>query len=569
MGIRGRLSWFLLGLVFIALFGCVREQAKPQPDIRNVLLVSIDTCRADRLSCYGYHRQTTPHIDQLARDGVLFRHVVTPAPITLPAHCSMLTGTVPPFHGVKDNEEFQLSPVNVTLAEILKEHGFATGAVIGAFVLNGQFGLNQGFDTYHDRFDQSLDSYGFDQRRAEEVTRHAFKWLEEHHQENFFLFLHYFDPHAEFDPPEPFMSRFSNDPYAGEIAYTDHCIGLVMDKLKALKIDDSTLVIITSDHGEMLGEHGELSHSYFVYESSIRVPLIFRLPAKSGGERIDDPVGLIDIVPTVCGLLGINPPGDVQGLDLSGYLEKKKPRPGRRHLYFQSFTPTKYDANFLAGIVQGQWKYIYTTRPELYDLVKDPRETNNLYHQHSRIARSMENTLIRMLEQQYRPVPDRKRVMSNEDRKRLVGLGYVSGSIKDEYVLDPNRSDPKDRITFHVTYSDLEILIHRKRYKEAEAACENLIEQFPGFVRGYLRLGKIAAYQQDAPKAIKHFLRALELDPNSSTAHNNIGAAYAFQGKLDQAITHFRKAIRIQPLNHHAKKNLERAMGMPGATKGK
>ena len=254
----------LLGLIVIAivmagwfLFGLTKDTG----EIRNVLLISIDTCRADYLSCYGYPRETTPNIDELAREGILFENVISPVPLTLPAHSSMLTGTIPPYHRVHNNIDYKLGLSNVTLAEILKEVGFTTSAFISSFIMDSQFGLDQGFDTYNDSFEKTYSSVGINERKAGETSRLAAQWLDEHKDESFFLFLHYYDPHKSYEPPKPFASKFPQNPYAGEIAYTDDYIGQVITRLKELGLYDSTLIIITSDHGEMLGEHGEPAHA--------------------------------------------------------------------------------------------------------------------------------------------------------------------------------------------------------------------------------------------------------------------------------------------------------------------
>ena len=396
-GIYGKSRLILLGLVLVAgaVWFLLRSGQSPK-EIRHVLLISIDTCRADYLSCYGYPQQTTPNIDAIAEEGILFENVVTPIPWTLPAHSSMLTGTIPPYHGVHDNYAYRLGQFNVTLAEIMRQNGFQTAAIIGAFVMDSQFGLDQGFETYNDHFDGEVDTTTISQRRAEDVTRYGLKWLEEHHHEPFFLFLHYFDPHDEYVPPEPFASAFRNNLYAGEIAYTDHCIGQVIKKLKQLRLYGSTLIIITGDHGEMLGEHGEPTHSYFIYQSAIKVPLIFKLPGQRKSKNIKGLIGLIDIVPTICSLLGIQPPR--QGQDLSPCLLGKV-RPDReRYMYCESLGPTQYKANALFGVVTNRFKYIQTTRPELYDLVQDPHETKDLIKREPQEARNLRDKLAQILE---------------------------------------------------------------------------------------------------------------------------------------------------------------------------
>ncbi len=298
-------GWFLIARV------------KSGSSIDNVVLISIDTCRADYLSCYGYPRETTPNIDQLAAEGIRFENVISPVPLTLPGHSSMLTGTIPVYHSVHDNIGFRLGQEQLTLAEILRQKGFRTGAVISAFVLDSQFGMDQGFDSYNDHFEKQHKAIDRSERLGDETSRVANEWIEQNKEDNFFLFVHYYDPHYQYVPPEPFASKFGDSPYAGEIAFTDHCIGQVLDKLKELGLYDSTLMIITSDHGETLGEYGEQTHSYYIYQSAIKVPLIFRLPNMSSGKTVKDLVGLVDIVPTVCNLLDIEVPGQVQGKDLS------------------------------------------------------------------------------------------------------------------------------------------------------------------------------------------------------------------------------------------------------------
>jgi len=262
-----------LGLVLVIIISIVFLVLRPESSghqVRNVVLISIDTCRADYLGCYGYPHRITPNVDEIAKQGVIFKNVITSVPMTLPAHCSMLTGTIPPYHEVHDNLDYQLDESNVTLAEILKEHGFVTGGIISASVLDSQFGINQGFDTFNDRLEKGRTGGLMVERGAEATSRLALAWLAQRKSKRFFLFLHYFDPHFDYAPPEPFASRFADNLYSGEIAYTDYCIGRVIQALKDLGLFDSTLIIITSDHGEMLGEHGELTHGYFILANPFR-----------------------------------------------------------------------------------------------------------------------------------------------------------------------------------------------------------------------------------------------------------------------------------------------------------
>jgi arylsulfatase A-like enzyme len=365
------------------LFSGCRTKDKPA---RHVILISMDTTRADHLSCYGFNKKTTPNIDKLAKDGVLFEQCISSNAKTLPAHSTMLTGTNPVYHGVHDNSGYSLSAENRTLAEVLKEKGFKTGAVISSFVLERRFGLNQGFDDYEDTFRETIPGAHLAERKGDEATQVANEWLVKNRDEDFFLFLHYYDPHDAYIPPEPFASDFSDNLYAGEIAYTDFCIKQVLDKLKELKIYDDSLIIIVGDHGEGLGDHGEETHGYFIYQSSLHVPLIVRFPeGQYSRKRIPQTVGIVDIVPTVCGWLGIEPPAECVGQDLTAYLEDESL--SDRFIYSESLTPTEYGCSSLLSMVSGPWKYIQSSAPEMYNLQQDPGELENLIEPEAKRAR--------------------------------------------------------------------------------------------------------------------------------------------------------------------------------------
>jgi len=579
------LPWQLCGLVLVLFVGALwffRGAPVSSKDIRHILLISIDTCRADHLGCYGYHRPTTPNIDKLSAQSVLFENVISPVPITLPAHSSMLTGTIPPYHGVHNNSDYKLGESNVTLAEILTERGFATGAIISAYVLDSQFGLDQGFDMYNDSFEEPVRNLlYFSERRGAEASRFANEWLEKHKDEKFFLFLHYFDPHLKYSPPEPFATDFKDNLYAGEIAYTDYCIGQVIEKLKDLNIYDSTLLIITADHGEMLGEHGEDAHTYFIYQPAIRVPLIFKLPGHNKPQKVKNLVGLIDIVPTVCNLLGIEAPAPVQGKDLSPYFDKSQISSQDRHIYCESLTPTRYGAAALLGLVTDRWKYIQTTRPELYNIVEDAGETKNLSDQQPYRARILQDRLKQLLEQTVRNDASAKVDLDEQALKRLQSLGYVAGDISEDFEFDQSGDDPKDLVDFHNIYTVVSDLVLNKEYEQAEKICQQLILQRPHVYQIYALMTSIARAQGDLDRAALHLHRAIEarpdvaklqhylgmilieqgkfdqaaehlekslhLDPNQFLVHQNLAAVFYKQGKFDKAITHLTEALRLKP----------------------
>ena len=530
-------------------------------NIRNVLLISIDTCRADRLSCYGYKAETTPNIDALAEQGILFENVISPVPITLPAHSSMLTGTIPPYHGVHDNGGYLLDKPNITLAEILKDAGFITAAAVSAFVLDSQFGIDQGFDTYLDRFDAPLEGQPFDQRRAGETTRVALDWLEENKDEKFFFFLHYFDPHAKYEPPEPFASTFGANSYEGEIAYTDHYIGQVVGKLKELGLYDSTLIIITADHGELLGEHGERTHAYFIYQGAIKVPLIFKVPGQNTPQKIKPIAGLIDIVPTVCSLLGIETPKSVQGIDLSPSFNGQASQAPDRYLYCESLWATRYGANPLLGIANDRFKYIQTTRPELYDLIEDPAEFENLVEELPQQTRIMKDRLEQILLQSVRKdSQDSKIQVDAQAIERLESLGYAGGTVDEDFRFDQTKDDPKDLLKYHALRIQIVNYSASKEYDKVKMYAKRMIQQRPDCYIGYEQLGFLALREKDYAKAIDYFQKVIDIEPNHANAYNARGLAYLDKADYDRAARDFSKAIELNPMVAETHMNMGRAL---------
>ena len=529
---------------------------RPQPqDIRNVILISIDTCRSDYLSCYGYPRQTTPNIDLLTDQGVLFENTISPVPITLPAHCTMMTGTIPPYHGVRNNIGYQLSQSNQTLAEILSTEGFRTAAIVSAFVLDSKFGMAQGFESYNDRFVNVRHALSGDERIGQESTRFALDWLDEHQSEKFFLFLHYYDPHDDYEAPEPFATEYADNPYAGEIAYTDHCIGQVINKIKEVGLYDSSLIIITGDHGEMLGEHGELTHTYFVYKSAVKVPLIFKLPGRTKSRRVPDCVGLVDILPTICGILGIDKPDRIQGRDLSPLFKGKPSLDKNRSLYSESIVPTRYGANALMALTTDRYKYIQSTRPELYDIVQDPNEQNNLFEQQPERGAAFEYQLQQVLEQALAKNTAGNRMgLTAQDLYRLESLGYV-GSTNDQRLFDQSQDDAKDLIDFHVSFKQAIIYEYKGQYEQCKQILRKLSLERPTFPETFVKLARIAFQEQKFQEALEPFYALIKLNPNDSDAEANLGITLANLERLDDAIIHLNKSIQIDPTNspaHHS-----------------
>jgi len=528
------------------------------PEIRHVVLISIDTCRADYLSCYGYPRKTTPNIDKLAREAIRFEHVVSPVPITLPAHCSMLTGTIPPIHGVHENIGYRLDRSNLTLQEILRQNGFNTSAIVSSFVLDKMVGLSQGFDSYYDHFEKTHRIQFYNERKGDKTTQIALDWLERNSLDcnPSFLFLHYYDPHNEYDPPEPYATEFADNLYAGEIAFTDHCIGQIIRRLKELNMYDSTLLIITGDHGEMLGEHGEDEHTYFIYESAIRVPLIIKLPGQREGRVVRDPVGLVDIVPTVCSLLNIKVPSQVQGRDLSAFLYGKTPENYTRYLYSESMTPNRLGASSLMAISTGKWKYIQAPRPELYNLAADPEEQNNLFEKEPHRARILEDKLLEKLEQSVRQGKNNRIKMDAETIRRLESLGYVGGKTKDKITFDRNKEDPKDLIGVFAQYLKALKRLKYKDYEEAKRILLDLVPQRPNFFEIYMQLGDIGACTSNFVMSIENYRKAYKLNSDQPMILNNLAwiqatrPSLATRRDMDEALECAKKLCALSSFNN-------------------
>jgi arylsulfatase A-like enzyme/Flp pilus assembly protein TadD len=558
-----RASLLLLGSAL--LLSCSRSR----PAVRNVLLISIDTLRADHVSAYGFPRPTTPNIDAVAREGVLFRSVHTPVPMTLPAHVSMLTGTLPPTHGLRDNLLRRLPEGSLTLAEMLKAKGFTTGAVVSSFVLDRRFGTSQGFDSYDDRF-QAMHKIGdLSERKGDEAARVAREWLDQHRDRPFFFFVHFYDPHEPYEPPEPFASEWKDHPYEGEVAFADHGVGQVLEKLRQLGLYDSTLIVITGDHGEMLGEHGELNHGFFIYEGALRVPLVVRVPhTEAAARQVDLPVSLIDIVPTVLSLVGAEVPKEVQGVDLSPWIAGRGAGGGARPLYAETVTPTRYyGANSLLGVIADGWKYIETTRPELYDLRNDPGEAVNLIAREPARADALGRTLVAILAAAGRapgPAPQ-SAALDEESRQRLAALGYLGrGGDVSSNGFDRSKEDPKDLIAFFRKDQQLNKLVEDKKYVEARALCDDMLRQRPGFADCHLQMSKIAAAEGNLDAARTAAAKAVAVGPKNERAHLQLAALLRERGDLDGAIAHFRQALALEPGNPDTRTWLGRALTEKG-----
>ena len=356
----------------------------------------------------------------------------------------------------------------------MRRQGYKTGAIVSAFVLDSCFGLDQGFETYNDRLEGAVPGDRHAERKGEDTTTLALQWLEKNHKKPFFFFLHYFDPHLQYEPPRPFYTKYQDNLYAGEIAFVDHLIGRVVKQLKRLGIYDSALLIITSDHGEGLGEHGESAHSYFIYDNTVKVPLIIKPPGRHVPARIDDVAGLIDIFPTISKCLKIPVPAHVQGKDLSIYWKQPPGAPDPRYMYCESLMPTQIECNPLAGLVGDGLKYIHTTRPELFDLEHDPHEKTNLAGKMPEQALALKKQLMHVLQQHSKVTGDT--VLDSQALNALRSLGYVgAGAVNSAIEFDANSRDAKDLIHYYEKKVKALQFYEAKKFAQAKKLCQEML----------------------------------------------------------------------------------------------
>jgi len=471
-------------------------ETRPQP--WNVLLVTFDTTRADRIGSYGNDRIQTPALDGLANEGIRFANAVSVAPITAPSHSTILTGLYPTGHGVRDNGLFVLSEQNRTLAEILGDHGYATAAAVGAFPVISRFGFDQGFDLFDDHLTGMYEDYlgerapkkemFFDERRAAQVNEAVIPWLDNLDEEPFFLWLHYFDPHQPFEPPPPYDQLYADDLYDGEIAYADSRLGHMLDQLKRLGKLDRTLIVMTADHGEGLGEHNEVTHAVLAYDSTLHVPLIIRPPGlgQEQARVIDARVGTVDIVPTILDLLGIEIPAEIHGQSLTSLWSGDTDGPAEESVY----TPQYYAENLsprlthgwgeLRVLYDGDHKYIHGPRPELYDLSADPDELSDLSSTDPGEAQRLREALAVFIQEHAAEQAATTQALEPELVRRLQSLGYLHGSGEGgeeirEVLLDDGVA-PQDRVTDLNRMSAAKHLLFKERPIDALHYTRKLVE---------------------------------------------------------------------------------------------
>lgn len=530
----------------------------------NIILFTIDTLRADHLECYGYDRLKTPHINRLASEGILFEHNIAQAPLTLPSHSSILTGTNPLYHGVRDNGGFYLEENQITLAEVLKSRGYSTAAFVAAFVLDSRWGIDQGFDYYYDNFDLtkykkvSLDAV---QRRGDEVLSEAYKWLESHTQGKFFAWIHLYDPHTPYDPPEPHKTQYGGKPfrlYDGELAYVDQLMGEFRSFMEEKDLMDKTLIVFTADHGESLGEHKESAHGFFIYDSDIRVPLIIRLPEnKLAGKIIKNQVRSIDIMPTVLNVIGEKIPDSVQGESFLPLILGKM-RGDELSAYSETYWPNfHYGWSELRSLRKGRYKFIDAPKPELYDILEDPGEVNNLVNTKATLGHEMKRELMALIGRfSAEGIEDAgPKKIDNDSLIKLQALGYIGSFYSSSKRDSGNLADPKDKIELYNEIKLAQFLVTEEKIEQAEKKIKDVLNKDASVLEARYILGNIYSKQNKYDDAIEEYKKALDVNPEYYEAIFGLSLAYKDTKRYDEAIIGFRRLIEIdardtKPLLH-------------------
>jgi len=551
---------------------------KPEPEVEkkpaaavprldmNVLLITLDTLRADYVSCYGSKKVSTPAIDGLAARGVRFAKAIAQVPLTTPSHASILTGTYPQVHGVRDMGGFVLEKDVPTIASVLGQAGFDTAAFVGSAVLNRHYGLDRGFSTYVDQMKMESASEKLPgvvaEVRGEVVTRRALDWLEKHQTSSpgkkFFLWAHYYDPHFPYDPPEPYRSEHSSNLYAGEVAYTDAQIGKLVGWLSEAGLLERTLVVLLSDHGESLGEHGEFTHGVFLYDSTMHIPMIIAGPGLPANRVVLQQVRSIDVEPTIADLLDL-PAGDkAQGVSLkSSLVEGREPR--SNYCYMETLYPkTTLGWSELRGMRTDEWKLIVAPKPELYRFSDDPAEAKNVIAGHPADADRLQKKVWEVAGPPQSLGKLEPKPVDDERRRELDALGYVSSGRTAIYI-DMSGPDPKDRVAILGVLERASDAMNHDRWQEAAGMLEKALRNDPTNPLIYKDLQACYENSRQFDRMEKTCLLAIENKVAGDGTYANLGEIFVRRGDLRRATEYMETAARMNPANMDNLNNLATA----------
>ena len=540
------------------------ERAGVAPRDANVLLITVDTTRADHLSCYAPGHAKTPNLDALAARGVLFTHATAQVPLTLPSHACIMTGAYPTVHGLRDMGGFVLDKSHPTIASLTQAAGFQTAAVVGSRAVARHFGLAHGFDTYDDDMGPQTEEGKlpgiFAERRAGVVTDHALDWLKQNAQRKFFLWAHYYDPHAPYDPPEPYRHEYARNLYDGEIAYMDEQVGRLLDGLDHLALTSRTLVIVVGDHGESLGEHGEATHGIFLYDATLHVPLLVAGPDVPRGKVIADQVRSIDLHPTVMEFLHLTASSEAQGVSLWPLIKQGTPVRSN-YSYGETLYPRTYMGwSELRAMRTETWKFILAPHPEIYGLQRDPGELQNLITNHPAEADQLQKQIWEIAGKQAKTETVTTAPVDEQTRQELASLGYVNGGASREIQLGSAAADPKDRIPVLKIIQRAEDFLNANDNARAAQTTEQAIRLDPGNPRA--RVDLAAAYERAGQfeRAVEVYQGAIKLHLLTDVIYSRLGKLYLRLHQLDHAVDAMTDARQIDPTNLDNLRNLGTAL---------
>lgn len=546
-----------------ALSACSSEAPMPK-DVeiprhrRSILLITVDTTRADHLSPYGAENVETPHMQALAGEGVLFRHAYSVAPITLVAHTSILTGLYPPQHGVRNNGTHYVPDELETLAEILKDDGYRTGAFVSAAVLEKRYGLPQGFDVYDDDLSTGRERHPrmVPDRPAEATVDATMAWLDElDADDRFFAWVHFYDPHAAYSPPPPYRDRFRENLYDGEIAYMDAQIGRLLEHPR-LRRNQELVVSVIGDHGESFGEHGEQTHAVLAYDSTLRVPWILRLSEGPKGLVYGEPVNHVDVLPTLLDAIDIPVAEDLPGISALQRLDGTVTEP-REAMYSETYLPYyTYGWAKLKVLRRGFLKYIDAPTPELYDIRRDPNELSNRHDQQPGDAHDLRRDLEELLAEVGDPERETALELDAEAADKLRSLGYLSfGGVQDT---DRERADPKDVVHLHVGLERARRLLRDQLYEQAAQQLRKVLAEDAGNLAALSELSQAYHEMGQTDQGLEIVQQALALDPNNPGLTLRLASFEAQRDNLDKALEITGAALELDP--HHLESRIQRAI---------
>lgn len=540
----GRVAALAAGSLVLGAGACRRPPVALGP-FRDapVVLISIDTLRADRLPVYGYRAGATPRLDALAGESILFEDMSSHCPLTLPAHASMMTGLLPPHHGVRDNVGFTLDVQHKTLASRFREAGRPTGAAVSAFVMRAATGLSAGFDFYDDALEvrAAVESLAAQQRDGAVAVESLARWVESQGGRPVFAFLHLYEPHAPYSPPP--QHRHLADAYDGEVAYADELVGRFLDRLRAAGVLDRAVVAMTSDHGEGLGDHGEQEHGFLLYRESVRVPLLLRLPGGAlGGRRIGGALAQADIAPTLLDLAGL-PATGLDGTSLLDAIRAGARAGAPASVYAETYFPRyHFGWSELLSVSDGRFRYVHAPHPELFDLRADPGEKRNLAGERVAVAAAMRGWLERsgLMGAAAAPAP-----IDPEVQERLQALGYVGGAAAP--TAGATLADPKDKLAVYEAYRRAVSLRGQGRDAEAVAAFQRVLADSPGMLDARELLGLTLARVGREAEALRALGEVLAVEPRRASTHLALTRIHALAGRRGAAEEHARLASASDP----------------------